>query len=156
MAIENLNERLAQIVDKSPSSWADDFKWRETNKSWLKRSQLIAIKVLKVLRERKLTQVDLAHKMGVSAQQINKVVKGKENLTLETITKIESALSIQLIDVNSVETISLKVHPYRRVSSQTERLRKCKTVFKNKATIDNSFKQYYSSDESSSKLRTAS
>jgi ribosome-binding protein aMBF1 (putative translation factor) len=36
--------------------------------------------------------------MKVSPQQINKIVKGQENLTLETISKLEIALNIQLID----------------------------------------------------------
>ena len=37
--------------------------------------------------------------MGVSAQYINKIVKGSENLSLETISKIERALNIRLIEV---------------------------------------------------------
>jgi len=41
--------------------------------------------------------------MGVTPQYINKIVKGKENLTLETIAKIEKALGITLIEVPSFE-----------------------------------------------------
>jgi len=41
----------------------------------------------------------LADKMEVSAQYINKIVKGSENLSLETISKLENALGIQLIEV---------------------------------------------------------
>ena len=51
-----------------------------------------------------MSQKKLADKMGVSPQYINKVVKGKENLTLETITKIEQILGIILINVPSSET----------------------------------------------------
>jgi transcriptional regulator with XRE-family HTH domain len=50
--------------------------------------------------------------MGVSPQYINKVVRGKENLSLETICKLEHALGIQLIQVVSSfekETQSLTV-----------------------------------------------
>ncbi|PLX14061.1 MAG: hypothetical protein C0594_00540 [Marinilabiliales bacterium] len=46
-----------------------------------------------------MTQRRLAEEMGVSPQYINKVVKGKENLTLETISKIESVLGITLIEI---------------------------------------------------------
>ena len=42
--------------------------------------------------------------MDVSPQYINKVVKGNENLTLETISKIESVLGITLIEIPSFET----------------------------------------------------
>ena len=37
--------------------------------------------------------------MGVSPQHISKIVKGQENLTLETITKLESALNVILVEV---------------------------------------------------------
>lgn len=39
--------------------------------------------------------------MDVTPQYVNKIVKGKENLSLETIWKIEEALGINLISVNS-------------------------------------------------------
>ena len=35
--------------------------------------------------------------IGVSPQYVNKIVKGKENLTLDTISKLEQALGIKLI-----------------------------------------------------------
>jgi plasmid maintenance system antidote protein VapI len=38
--------------------------------------------------------------MQVSPQHINKIVKGQENLTLETITNLELALGIKIIDDN--------------------------------------------------------
>ena len=40
---------------------------------------------------------------GVSPQYINKVVKGQENLSLETICKIERALVINLVQVPAFE-----------------------------------------------------
>jgi transcriptional regulator with XRE-family HTH domain len=56
--------------------------------------------VLKALEEQNLTQKDLAEKMQVSPQQISKIVKGHENLTLETIANLEIALDIKIIDDN--------------------------------------------------------
>ena len=44
-----------------------------------------------------MTQASLAQKMECSQQYISKVLKGKENLSLETISKIEAALEIDLI-----------------------------------------------------------
>jgi transcriptional regulator with XRE-family HTH domain len=38
--------------------------------------------------------------MQVSPQQISKIVKGQENLTLETIANLEIALGIKIIDVD--------------------------------------------------------
>ena len=41
--------------------------------------------------------IQLADKMGCSQQYISKVLRGQENLSIETIAKIESALSIQIL-----------------------------------------------------------
>jgi len=70
-----------------------------TNAEWLMKSQAIASKVLNTIRAKKLTQAQLAILMKVSPQQVSRVIKGKENLTLETISNLERALGIKLIDV---------------------------------------------------------
>ena len=101
-------DKLNKIASEQ-SNWINEAKQRQDNKAWLKHSQKIAIKVLKTLRENKanktgiLSQVMLAEALGVKPQQVNKVVKGKENLTLETISKIESVLDIKLIFRNTVK-----------------------------------------------------
>jgi transcriptional regulator with XRE-family HTH domain len=46
-----------------------------------------------------MSQQKLAKLMNVSPQQISKIVKGHQNLTLETIVKLENALMIKLIKV---------------------------------------------------------
>ena len=46
-----------------------------------------------------MTQKDLAEIMNVSPQFINKIVRGQENLSLETIGKLSRALGIKLIEV---------------------------------------------------------
>ena len=51
------------------------------------------------MRENKVSQVSLAKDMGVTPQYINKILQGKENMTIETICRIESALGINLIEV---------------------------------------------------------
>jgi len=124
MAVDNLKEKLAQLVSKEPSQWAADAKYREVNKSWLKRSQAIAIKITKTLREQKMSQIDLANLMSVSPQQVNKIVKGKENLTLETIAKLEQALNIELISVPKF-TFNITYKPeqfIRTIIKKTEQL----------------------------------
>lgn len=103
MAVENLKEKLAAIVSKEPSKWMQEAQWRSDNKTWLKKSQAIAIKVLKTLKEKGLSQKELAASLFVSPQQINKICKGTENLTLDTIAKLENALGIQLIEVVEVQ-----------------------------------------------------
>ena len=81
----------------TPSRWKEDVEWRKTNREWLRYSQYIAIRMLSRMDELHITQTVLAEKMGCSQQYISKVLKGKENLSLETISKIESALDMDLV-----------------------------------------------------------
>lgn len=91
--------KLSNIVNKKDSQWLKKAKWRTSNQSWLDKSAIIALKILRHLRDNKITQIQLADQMNVSPQQVNKIVKGQENLTLETISKLESTLGITLFEV---------------------------------------------------------
>ena len=81
----------------TPSRWREEAEWRRANREWLRYSQYIAIRMLSRMDELHITQTILAEKMGCSQQYISKVLKGKENLSLETISKIEFALDIDLV-----------------------------------------------------------
>lgn len=110
-------DNIKQIASPEPSKWMDDAKKRQTNKIWAKRSFQIAVRILREIRKQKplngMTQKRLAEKMGVSPQYINKVVKGHENLTLETIAKIENVLGVTLIEIFKGEnSINVPVENY--------------------------------------------
>ena len=55
---------------------------------------------------RKLTQKELAHKMGVQQQHIARIESGEENLTLETIGKLllalRSVLRVDLVEKKKI------------------------------------------------------
>ncbi len=99
MAVDNFKEKFGALVSKETSKWHEDARYRTANQNWLRHSQAIAIRINKALGEKQLSQKELAEKMGVSPQQVNKIVKGRENLTLETIAKLEQALGIPLLSV---------------------------------------------------------
>ena len=108
MAVENLKEKLAAIVSKEPSKWMQEAQWRSDNKTWLKKSQAIAIKVLKTLKEKGLSQKELAASLFVSPQQINKICKGtedmdtnKETLTYSTSTELLAKISSFIADYDT-------------------------------------------------------
>jgi transcriptional regulator with XRE-family HTH domain len=82
--------------------WLNNAQWRQDNEAWLDLSFAIAVKILRTLREKSMTQKDLAELLGLSPQYINKIVKGSENLTIETITRIENALNIRLLQVPEI------------------------------------------------------
>ncbi len=93
-ALEKLKNRSVK-----DDKWIKKGKWRQENEAWLDFSFAIAIKILRALREKNITQKALAEKLGLTPQYVNKIVKGQENLTLETICKFERALEIDLIKV---------------------------------------------------------
>lgn len=59
---------------------------------------MIAMMMLDRMEELELTQKSLAEKMGCSQQYISRVLKGRENLSIETISKIESALELEILE----------------------------------------------------------
>ena len=67
------------------------------NKSWLRHSQRIAVKMLEKMDELSMTQKQLADMMGCSQQYVSKVLKGQENLSLETMSKIASCLKLSIL-----------------------------------------------------------
>ncbi len=100
----NLEDDMSKVVSKlqhyqspTPSRWRENAERRQANKNWLRYSQSIAMKMLNKMEELHLSQTQLADKMGCSQQYISKVLRGQENLSIETIAKIESALSIQIL-----------------------------------------------------------
>ena len=70
---------------------------KQDKKDWAEYSQLIAAAMSKRMAELGLTQQMLAEKMNCTQQYISKVLKGKKNMSLETICKIENALGIEII-----------------------------------------------------------
>ena len=55
------------------------------------------------MKQLNLTQNALAKRMGCTQQYVSKILKGKENMSLETLSKLEDALGISLILDDSVE-----------------------------------------------------
>ncbi|NTV01426.1 MAG: helix-turn-helix transcriptional regulator [Chlorobiaceae bacterium] len=67
--------------------------------AWRDRSSAIARRVTMALQARNLMQKELAEMLGIKPQQVSRILKGNVNLTLETISRLESALGIGLLEV---------------------------------------------------------
>jgi transcriptional regulator with XRE-family HTH domain len=95
----NVKEILNRLAQDAPKSqWGKKIEQRKTT-GGLKKSIKVAIKLNRILRQKGMKQKQLAELLGVSAQQVNKILKGRENLTLDTIERIESAIGVDLITV---------------------------------------------------------
>ncbi len=91
--------KLREHQSATPSKWRENAQWRIQNKSWLRYSQRIAIMMLSKMDELGMSQKQLSELMGCSQQYVSKVLKGQENLSLETISKIEKCLGIQILPI---------------------------------------------------------
>jgi len=105
-------KKLEEISGKS--TWKERAVERQKNKQWRKLSIKIAVRILTRLDELGWKQKDLAKKLNVSPQQINKIVKGKENLTLEYIAKLNDALDTDLLTETKIKKeIIVKMVPVK-------------------------------------------
>lgn len=95
-------DRLKLHAQKMDCGWRERAEWRRENAFWIRKSQMIAVLMLQKMDEMKLNQTALASKLGCSQQYVSKLLKGQENMSLELICKIESALDIMLLSVPSV------------------------------------------------------
>ncbi len=90
-------EKLAKVAKPAAKKSLEEAAGRKANRDWLRLSQEIALNVHCYLRDKKMTKTALAKAMGVSPAYIAKLLKGNENLTLETICKIENIIGRKLI-----------------------------------------------------------
>lgn len=90
-------EKFKSLISKEKTNTVLKNKERIRNRARLRESQDIALKVLNKLDELGWSQRTLAEKLKVTPQQVSKVVRGKENLTLETQVKLQQVLDIPIL-----------------------------------------------------------
>jgi len=94
-----ITEKLNKLAQDAPEShfWEKIMQRKAAGVS--QKSIKLAIILNRILRQRGMKQKELADLLGVSPQQVNKILKGRENLTLDTIERIEMVLGKELITV---------------------------------------------------------
>ncbi len=100
MTREEAIARLSRYKSSdSPSDWRKDEEKRRSakEKGWLQYSRKIAIKVAMEMKCQGLTRQDVATRMGCSPQYVSRLLKGEENLSLETICKLENVLNMAIL-----------------------------------------------------------
>lgn len=95
--MSEVRKKLEQHQSPTPSRWREEAEWRRANRSWMRYSQEVAVKMAESMEALHLTQRQVAEMMGCSQQYVSKVLKGRENLSIETLSKIEEALQLQLL-----------------------------------------------------------
>ena len=115
-------ERAIEIVKKNQienSQWQKEATEARDSWGWMKYSMQIALKVRSIMKSDGITQCVLAAKLGCTQQYVSLILKGKENLTLETIAKLESALHIDLWGMSCMVDGYQPVHSTRQYLSDS-------------------------------------
>ncbi|WP_051315373.1 helix-turn-helix domain-containing protein [Algoriphagus terrigena] len=101
-----LNPHIQNILknSKKDTEWKKEAEERKSVRQESKKAGKIAIQLAFHMKSKGISQADLGRCIGVSSQQISKILKGRENLTLGAIEKIETALNIELIQAVNLES----------------------------------------------------
>lgn len=93
----NTLEFLKANEHKSEKGFLEEAQYIRDNWGWLKYSYAVAIKVKARMEERGWTQKQLSAALGCTQQHVSALLKGRVNMTLETLSKLEEALGFDLI-----------------------------------------------------------
>lgn len=92
------NKKNNKFTQAEKSDFIKDAQYRVSNFKWLTYSGKITLRMMAAMEDNDdLKQIDIAGATGMKPQQISKILKGKENLTLKTIATLSDALGIELI-----------------------------------------------------------
>lgn len=83
----------AQLFDECLATVSNDVKME------LDMSFAIADKIDMILREKNISQKQLAKKMGKTEAEVSRWLGGTHNFTLRTIAKISDALGVRLVSI---------------------------------------------------------
>ena len=90
------NKNLNSKVSKTANRWKIRAKKDRNNRRNINRAQEFALDLIGFMEIHKIKQKELADRMDVSPQQVNKILRAKSNLTFETLDKIADALNVTI------------------------------------------------------------
>lgn len=99
MTREETIARLSRYEAPTSSEWRENEQklCQAKAEGWLRYSRRIAIKIALAMKRQNLSRQDMADRLGCSPQYVSRLLKGEENLSLETICKLEEALNISIL-----------------------------------------------------------
>ncbi len=103
-------ERLKEVAKPASPEALNESEYRDKNRDWLEKSALIALDIHAYLRKNGISKQEFAKMLGVTPAQVTKLLSGKENLGLKTISKIENVLQMDLVAIPNYEKL-YALHP---------------------------------------------
>jgi transcriptional regulator with XRE-family HTH domain len=90
-------EKYLKRIAGQESDAIKEAKERVENRSWLRESKKLALKILIRLDELGWTQRTLSSELGVSPQYVNKLLKGNEKFGFDIIVKLQEVLDLPIL-----------------------------------------------------------
>jgi ribosome-binding protein aMBF1 (putative translation factor) len=100
--MDNNTAILKKLTANNASAWLTEATANQIKTEAAIKAMQIAIHIGNTLESKGISQKTLASKLQVSPQYISRLLKGKQNLSLETITALELALDISLVSIAPV------------------------------------------------------
>lgn len=75
---------------------------RKSDRYWKAASSAIAAKIMRQLRIKGMTRVQLAEELGITPANVTRYLNGTCNFELRTLVDIERVLDLQIIDKNII------------------------------------------------------
>ncbi len=92
--IRFLNNNLS---DK-PSTFEEEARQRQKNKSWEKWSRMVAVKIIDYMQENNLSRSDVAYILNCSPQYVSRILSGTTNFSIRSLAEIEQKLGVNLLN----------------------------------------------------------
>lgn len=100
-------QKFDESVSAKQSGWHSKAQDRIEN-PWRDKAFDIALILINYMHDNGFSQTQLSEKMRVSRQYVNRILQGKENLSLETICGIEFKLGISIIEIPNIKEYHLE------------------------------------------------
>jgi len=91
------------------AKWMEIAKWNEEHADSLEDYLIIAMKIQKTLKEKKMTQKELATLLNVTPPALTRIMKGRQNISINKVRQIEKVLGISLMSIKKVDENSMQV-----------------------------------------------
>lgn len=142
-------EKFDELVSTKQSGWHNKVQ-ESIDNPWRDKAFDIALRLINYMRENGFSQTQLSDKLRVSRQYVNRILQGKENLSLETICSIEFKLGICIIEIPNIQEYHLEKFKFiacdslsvKNIGLETIELNSSKTIADYENTNDNLYKMY--------------
>lgn len=95
-------EKLGKLAQPLDAKVRDRMERRRNDRYWKAASAIIAAKVLRQLKKRGMTRIQLAEKLDVTPANITRYLNGSTNFELRTLVELERTLDIEIINRNVI------------------------------------------------------